>query len=128
MKKITGVLFLVLLLIALGGFSYLKSKSNAIDLIGDSLEYLPLERTEITIKPYKRTSIVWAFVFSPHESSEDLYVYTNLFGGVESTEPNSLEKLLRCFEIQEYHPYSNQFLELSLQRARQGISAQRLCK
>ena len=128
MKKVAGILFLIFLLFSLSWFSYDVSKSNAINLIGDTIEYFPLTKTGIAIEPIESKSIVWRFEFSPPNSSEDLYVYTNIFGNINRTIPRKLEYLLRCFEKQEYHPYSKEFIEISDARSLKGISAESICK
>lgn len=129
-KKLTIWLVIALILFALLAFaSYRKSKATAIELVGDTLDYLPLSKSSISVDFFESKRIVWCFQFSlPNSVDEDIYVYTNLFGNVARTIPKDLENLLRCFERQEFHPYSKEGIEKARQRSKAGKAALRLCK
>ncbi len=129
MRYIVKILLAVLLFGGLLFASYYKSKSTALELVGNTLEYFPLSKTRITLESPDGNNVLWMFKFSfPDSYDEDLYVYTNLLGGPYQTKPKHLESMLRCFEKQELHPYSKEFIELSRQRSREGINAEVLCK
>jgi hypothetical protein len=123
-KKSSGIIFICVLLSLFCAFSYYKSKSSAVTLVGDTLRYFPLSRSSIAIEPSEGKSIVWEFMFSfPNSYDEDLYVYTNMFGSIKSTKPKRLEYLLRCYEKQELHPYSKESIEIAIKRSHDGITA-----
>lgn len=124
-KLILTILFLGMLLFP----SYYKSRSTAFDLVGDTIQFLPLSETRIKFVGSEGFSIMWMFKFSfPNSYDEDIYVYTSMTGGLKSTVPKGLDDLLRCFENLNYHPYSKEGIERARQRSKEGKSAEVLCK
>lgn len=130
MRNIIKSLLVVFLLGGLLLFaSYYKSKSTALELVGETLHYFPLSRARVILESAEENKILWMFKFSfPDSYDEDLYVYTTLFGDLNSTTPKGLGDMLRCFERQEYHPYSKTGIEKAIQRVKEGKTTQRLCR
>lgn len=129
MRYIVKILLPVLLLGVLLFASYYKSRSTALELVGNTLKYFPLSKTKIVFESSEGNNILWMFKFSfPDSYDEDIYVYTTIFGNLENTTPKGLQELLRCFEKLEEHPYSKSAIERARQRSKEGKSAQDFCK
>ena len=104
MRHITWILLAIILL---GALSYYSSKQNAKELVGATLDYCRLTKTEITVDPFEKKRIVWGFKFSrPGSFDEEFYIYTSLWGRVVITIPRDLEARLRKLEKMETYPYS----------------------
>ena len=109
--------------------SFHKSKSTAMELVGDTLKYFPFSKSTIIVDLFEKKQIAWRFQFSfPNAIDEDIFIFTDLFGNIYRTIPGNLGDLLRCFEKQEHHPYSKEGIENARQRSREGKSAEVLCK
>jgi len=97
----------VIILGALTYISYIYSKQAAIELVGKTIQYLPLKTVKLTKAPFDRKYPVWRFKFSCIGAfDEEFEIYTTVQGNIEVTNPRNLQSLLRKFENMEVHPYS----------------------